>query len=266
MISFSSKTTQETMRIVSLQSGSNGNCIFIETRNTRLLFDAGISAKRARERLEFHGIDIRSADALLISHDHSDHAGNMGVFSRKFELPIWVTKQTYQAAGTKKHLGEIAQLHHFTSGETLQIGDVRIETIRTPHDAADGVAFIVDNGHVRFGIMTDLGHPFHDLKEAVQSLDAVLLESNYDPHKLQHCGYSEETKARISGKGGHISNEEAAKLLESAKSNLRWACLGHISAESNHPDLVSQTHKKILGESLPFYIASRYEVSDMFFL
>ncbi|MDR1494311.1 MAG: MBL fold metallo-hydrolase [Planctomycetaceae bacterium] len=266
MISFSKKTTQETMRIVSLQSGSNGNCIFVETQKTRLLFDAGISAKRAKERLEFHGVDACSIDALLISHDHYDHAGNMGVFSRKFKLPVWATEQTYQVAGRKKHIGEIEHLCHFTSGETLQIGDVRIETIRTPHDAADGVVFIVDNGHVRFGIMTDLGHPFHDLKEAVQSLDAVLLESNYDPHELKYCDYPEETKARIKGKGGHISNEEAAKLLDSAKSRLRWACLGHISAESNHPDLVCRTHEKILGESLPFYIASRYEVSDMFVL
>jgi len=266
MISFQIKPSHDSMKIVSLQSGSNGNCIFVETQNKRFLFDAGISAARAKERLESHNIDICSVDALLISHGHFDHAGNMGVFSRKYGLPVWATEKTFNEAANKKHIGQIERLHHFVSGETLQFDGIRIETIRTPHDAMDGVVFIIDNGHVRFGIMTDLGHVFPELKSAVQTLDAVLLESNYDPHALKHCEYTEETKARIKGKGGHISNQEAATLLNSAKSRLRWACLGHISAESNHPDIVRETHENILGNTLPFYIASRYEVSEMFIL
>jgi len=143
---------------------------------------------------------------------------------------------------------------------------VAIETIRTPHDASDGVAFIIDDGRARFGVLTDLGHVFPDLREAIRSLDAVLLESNYDPETLKHCGYTEDTKARIRGQGGHISNLEAARLIESAKLQLQWACLGHISQESNHPQLVLETHERILKGSLPLHIASRFEASEMMML
>ena len=254
------------MRIVSLQSGSNGNCVYVETQNTRLLFDAGISGSRAKERLAAHGIDIHSVDALFISHDHWDHATSMGIFNRKFGIPVWVTEATHKEVVRKKPPGHIAQLNHFVSGETIRFGDVAIETIRTPHDAIDGNVFIVDNGRVRFGVMTDLGHVFNDLKESIKSLDAVLLESNYDPESLKYCNYSDETKARIRGKSGHISNFDAARLIESAKSRLQWACLGHISQESNHPQLVLETHEHILSESLPLHIASRHEASEMLML
>jgi len=251
------------MRIVSLQSGSNGNCIYVETQSTRLLFDAGISGIRAKDRLAEHGIDICSVDALFISHDHWDHAGNMGIFNRKFGIPVWITETTYHESRRKKAIGTIERLNHFVSGETIRFGDVTIETIRTPHDATDGVVFIVDDGRARFGVMTDLGHVFPDLREAVRSLDAVLLESNYDPETLKHCGYPEETQARIRGKGGHISNHEAARLVESAKLQLQWACLGHISQESNNHELVLETHEHILGGSLPLHIASRFGMSEM---
>ena len=266
MISRIKPPAQTTMRIVSLQSGSNGNCIYVETQKTRLLFDAGISGVRAKDRLATHGLDICDVDALFVSHDHWDHAGNMGVFNRKFGIPVWVTKKTYDRASQKKSLGKIDRLNHFVSGEALRFGDVTIETICTPHDACDGVAFIIDNGHVRFGVMTDLGHVFNDLAESIKSLDAVLLESNYDPESLKYCDYPPETKARIRGKGGHISNRESARLIESARSRLQWACLGHISEESNHPQLVLEAHNELLGHSLPLHVASRYEVSEMFTL
>jgi phosphoribosyl 1,2-cyclic phosphodiesterase len=254
------------MRIISLQSGSNGNCVYIETQSTRLLIDAGISGSRAKDRLAAHGIDICSVNALLITHDHWDHAGNMGIFNRKFGLPVWVTETTHKVALQKKAIGHIAQLNYFASGETFRLGDVTIETIRTPHDASDGVAFIIDDGRVRFGVMTDLGHVFPDLREAVRSLDAVLLESNYDPEELRQCNYPDETKARIRGKGGHISNLEAARLIESAKSRLQWACLGHISQESNNHELVLATHERVLNGSLPLHIASRFEASEAMML
>ena len=266
MISRINPPAQTTMRIISLQSGSNGNCIYVETQNTRLLFDAGISGVRAKDRLAAHGLDICDVDGLFISHDHWDHAGNMGVYNRKFDIPVWVTETTHKTAAAKKSLGKISSLNHFASGEAIKFGDVTIETICTPHDASDGVAFIVDNGRVRFGIMTDLGHVFNDLKESVKSLDAVLLESNYDPHELKYCDYTDETKARIRGKGGHISNMESARLIDSAKSRLRWACLGHISEESNHPQLVRETHFQLLQDAIPLHIASRYEVSEIYTL
>ena len=200
------------MHVISLQSGSNGNCIYVEAGGVKLLFDAGISGIQAKERLALHGRDVASVDAVLISHDHVDHSRSMGIFHRKFGLPIYVTAKTYRAA-SRYGLGEIDDLRHFCAGETLRFGKVTVETISTPHDGVDGVVFVVDDGKHRLGILTDLGHVFGDLEGVIGSLDAVLLESNYDPDMLANGPYPDWLKERIEGPGGHISNFEAAELL-----------------------------------------------------
>ena len=132
----------------------------------------------------------------------------------------------------------------------------------TTHDVPEGVCFVVDNGMVRLGIMTDLGFPFLGLKETIATLDGVYLESNYDIEMLENGGYPDELKRRIRSNEGHLSNEEAANLLKSGK-RLRWACLGHLSANNNTPEAVLKIHREILGEVLPLYIAPRLEVSEM---
>jgi len=251
------------MKVISLQSGSNGNCIYVETDGVRLLFDAGISGIQAEERLALHGRDVTGLNALLISHDHTDHARSMGVFHRKFGLPVYVTAKTHYAA-SRYRLGEINDLNHFCAGESLRFGEVVVETISTPHDGVDGVAFVVDDGTHRLGVLTDLGHVFSDLKAVIGSLDAVLLESNYDPEMLASGSYPDWLKERIEGPGGHISNLESAELLRAAASKrMKWACLGHLSHDNNAPDLALETHRKILGERLPLYVATRYEPSGV---
>jgi len=252
------------MKFLSLQSGSNGNCIYVETRGLRLLFDAGISGRQAQQRLASHDRDIRMVDALLISHNHSDHARSMGIFQRKFGMPILTTPRTLAAARSTAPLGELSEIYEFTSGDRLDFGEVTVETIPTPHDGVDGVAFVVDDGRHRLGILTDLGHVFHQLPQVIDTLDAVLLESNYDPAMLANGPYPEFLKARISGHGGHLSNFEAAHLLRSSgQSQLRWACLGHLSEHNNTPDLVLRTHRHVLGPRLPIVVASRYQAGEM---
>lgn len=251
------------MRVISLQSGSNGNSIYVESDGVRLLFDAGLSGIQVKRRLAAHGRDAGSIQAVLISHDHVDHSRNMGVLNRKFRLPVYVTQETYWAA-SRYQLGEIGDLRHFHSGETLRFGHVAVETIATPHDAEDGVAFVVDDGKHRLGILTDLGHVFNGLGEAIASLDAVLLESNYDPEMLANGSYPPWVKARIAGPTGHISNLEAAELLSSfASRKMKWACLGHLSHDNNTPALALGTHRKVLGHKLPIFVATRYEASGL---
>jgi phosphoribosyl 1,2-cyclic phosphodiesterase len=251
------------MRVISLQSGSNGNCIYVESGGVRLLFDAGISGRQAQQRLASQGRDIASVDALLISHDHVDHSRSMGIYHRKFGLPIYATAKTYRAA-KRYDLGEIDDLRHFVAGETLQFGPVRVETVSTPHDGVDGVVFVVDDGRRRLGILTDLGHVFGELESLVGSLDAVVLESNYDPEMLAGGPYPEFLKKRIEGPGGHISNFEAAEVLRcNAPDRMQWACLAHLSEDNNRPSLAVQTHRHVLGTRMPVYVATRYEVSDV---
>ncbi len=251
------------MQVISLQSGSNGNCIYVEANGVKLLFDAGLSGIQVKERLALHGRDVNAVDAVLISHDHVDHSRSMGILHRKFGLPIYATAKTYQAASRYK-LGEIEDLRHYRSGETLRCGKVSVETIATPHDAEDGVVFVVDDGQHRLGILTDLGHVFNGLADVIKSLDAVLLESNYDPEMLANGSYPEWLKGRIAGPAGHISNFEAAELLQTAASRrMKWACLGHLSQDNNTPKLALATHRRILGERLPLFVATRYEASGV---
>jgi phosphoribosyl 1,2-cyclic phosphodiesterase len=250
------------MLTIPLQSGSNGNCVYVEAGGVRLLIDAGISGVQAQRRLAEFDREITKVDAVLISHDHADHTSCMGVYHRKFALPVYVTKNTLAAAGRWRSLGKIDDPRFFCAGETLRFGGVTVETIPTPHDGVDGVGFVIDDGQRRLGVLTDLGHVFADLPTVVRSLDAVVLESNYDPDLLADGEYPVFLKKRIAGPGGHLSNIEAAELLASVNGRLRWACLAHLSQENNHPQLALRTHHKVLGRRLPLHVASRHAVSD----
>jgi phosphoribosyl 1,2-cyclic phosphodiesterase len=255
-----------TMTAISLQSGSNGNCIYVETCGKKLLFDAGISGVQAEERLAAHGRDIRTIDAVIISHDHSDHIRHAGVLQRKYGLPVYVTPATFAAASARCTLGKMKDVRHFRSNDKLVFGDVLVHAIPTPHDGVDGSAFVIEAKAKRLGILTDLGHVFKDLVHIVASLDAVFLESNYDPDMLAHGPYPAYLKQRIKGPRGHISNIEAAEVLlrASAGNRLQWACLSHLSEQNNNPDVALRTHRKILSEHFLLHVADRYKVSEIF--
>lgn len=254
----------DTMNVIVLQSGSAGNCCYVESRGVALLFDAGITGRQAEVRLAQHRRSIRDVKGLLISHDHRDHTASMGVYHRRFGLPLHITEKTL--AATKANLAPTIgrEVRPFVAGATLDFGPVHVETIPTPHDAVDGVAFVVDDGEVRLGILTDLGHLFPQLSAVLATLDAVVLESNYDPQLLERGPYSQALKDRIRGPRGHLSNEEAAELLRTAGSaRLRWACLAHLSAENNEPRLAVATHQRQGRPNLPLWVASRSEASAM---
>ena len=151
-------------------------------------------------------------------------------------------------------------VHGFAAGGAIDFGTVRVETLPTPHDASDGVAFVVDDGEQRLGILTDLGHCFAGLGELVATLDAVIIESNYDPKMLAEGPYPVFLQERIRGPHGHLSNFEAAQLVRDwASPRLKWACLGHLSEHNNLPELALSTARKTLGQYLPVRTASRYE-------
>jgi len=252
------------MEVISLQSGSSGNCTYVESGGVRLLIDAGISGRRAEQRLASHGKDIRDVDALIISHDHRDHTCAMGIFHRKFGLPIYTTRRTYETARRGMNLGKIDDVQFFTAGDSLKFDHVSLESLETPHDAADGVVFVVDDDLHRLGVLTDLGHVFGELPTLVSSLDAVLIESNHEEAMLREGMYPEFLKKRISGPRGHISNLDSARLLEkAASSRLQWACLAHLSDENNVPQVALQTHRQVLGEAFPLSCADRQAAGEL---
>lgn len=246
----------------SCQSGSNGNCIFVQAGRTRLLFDAGISGLQAQRRLARHGQDIARADALLLSHDHSDHARGAGVFQRKFGLPIHATAATLRAC--KAMIAPVEDVRSFKAGQTLEIGEAIVHTIPTPHDGADGVCFVVEHDRRRLGVLTDLGFVFPELEELLPTLDAVYLESNYDPRMLANGPYPPHLQARIRGDSGHLANAQAAELLRDfSDGRLQWAALAHLSQTNNTPELALKTARRVLGRrALDLHVASRYDATD----
>jgi len=252
------------MRAFSLQSGSNGNCIYVETAGVKLLFDAGINGLLAETRLAARGIDIRNVDAVIISHDHGDHVRFAGIYHRKYALPLYVTRRTWETSKKRHPLGKIGEINFFLSDGKFTLGEVTIQAIPTPHDGVDGAAFVVTSGNKRLGILTDLGHSFDGLEDIVSTLDAAFIESNYDPDMLSKGTYPAVLKKRIRGPEGHLSNAEAAELLRTASAgNLRWACLSHLSEHNNSAPLAIETHRRIVNPRMPLYIASRYASSQV---
>jgi phosphoribosyl 1,2-cyclic phosphodiesterase len=250
---------------LSLQSGSNGNCVFVDADGVRLLVDAGISGKQTQLRLASHGIDIRTIQGILISHEHTDHVACAHVLQKKFGLPLYVTTKTWSAVKRCRPVAPNGVVHVFSAGDTLKIGGVRVETIPTPHDAVDGVAFVVDTGKRRLGVLTDLGHVFDGLGSAVASLDGVFLESNYDPEMLAAGGYPLWLQRRIEGPAGHLSNRESAELLrEHGRKRLAWACLAHLSENNNTPDRALATHRGKGGHRVALHLARRDGATDVF--
>ena len=248
----------------SLQSGSNGNAIYVESNGVRLLFDAGISGRLAERRMARYGRDIRDLDAVIISHDHRDHVRCAGVYQRKFGLPIYITRPSLEAAAAWCDLGQLTDVRHFRSGDLLTFGDTTVRTIRTAHDAVDGVAFVVEGDGRRLGILSDLGHPFEGLLDILESVDGAYLECNYDPDMLEAGEYPPRVRARIKGPGGHLSNDESAELLRACnRERPQWLAVAHLSAENNRPDLAIEAQHRAVGRSYPVYLAPRDGCSEL---
>jgi len=265
MTSFDVAAKLGDMEVISLQSGSSGNCVFVRIGQIRLLFDAGISGRKAQNRLALHGHDIHDVDALIVSHDHSDHVSGLGPIHRRFGLPVHMTSATQRVVERKRNTGRLSKVHNFRAGERISFGDVNVHTIPTPHDAVDGVCFVVEDlvEGTRFGLMTDLGHHFRELNDWIGDLDALMIESNYDLTMLRNGFYPNHLKQRIAGNGGHLSNEDAARLVrDHGGASLQWVCLAHLSDENNTPEFATQTCRRYVHNDLQVFCADRRDVID----
>lgn len=250
------------MQTFSLQSGSNGNAFYVEAAGVRLLFDCGIPARLVAERLAAHGRDAARIDALILSHEHTDHLSGAGALHRRFHMPIYASMGT--ARFGRELLGAVDALHTFGAGERIEFGPVTVWTFRTPHDAAEPVCFVVEHERTRLGILTDLGAPTARLAELFESLDAAYLESNYDPEMLRRGPYPIDLQQRIRGGRGHISNDQSAVLAAAgARRRLQWVAAAHLSEVNNAPELALAAHREQVGREFPVYVASRHAVSDV---
>ena len=254
----------------SLYSGSSGNSLFVESQNTKILVDAGVSCKKIEKALEDIDVNPSTLDGILITHEHTDHVQGLGTLSKKFDLPVFVNQETLDAMPTQKDKFSDKNIKTFKVTEKFEIGDLTINPFSIPHDAANPCGFNIYKDDKKISIATDIGHITNSiLKELEESL-FIMLEANYDPNVLKCSTYPFNLKTRIAGPTGHLSNEMAGKTISYLiKSGLKNAMLGHLSKESNFPELAYKTVVDELLEnnynenSLLLSVASRTEHSKL---
>ena len=232
------------MEIASICSGSSGNCILVKSGDTNILVDVGVPKKRIEEGLEFFNTLPNEIDAILITHEHSDHIRGLGVFLRAHPVSVFATKGTIENILNSSSLGEVNEelLEEIDSDEEFFVGDVKINPISTSHDATDSVCYRFDDGEKSCAIVTDLGYYHDEIVESLQDLNAILVEANHDLKMLEVGPYPYPLKMRIWGDEGHLSNEACGQLLsEIISDKMQYIILGHLSKDNNYPDLAFET-------------------------
>ncbi len=226
----------------SLYSGSTGNSLFVESDHSKILIDAGESAKKIENALSLYGVDATDLNAIIVTHEHIDHIKSLGTLSKKYNIPVYANKETWNAMPDqeKKILDENKKF--FIPNNDFQINDLIISPFKIPHDAANPCGFNIKNKDKKISIATDLGHISEEIVHNLENSSFALLESNYDLNTLKCSKYPYLLKQRISGPNGHLSNADTGKLISTLiKSGLSSVLLGHLSKENNFPELAYRT-------------------------
>ena len=254
-------------RLCPIASGSSGNCTYIEAGDQRLLVDIGISGKKVIAGLEYIDVDPSSINGILITHEHSDHIKGIGIYSRKYHVPIYATQKAWDKLLQDKMIGTVKEENiRVIEKETyLKMDDLKILPYGIYHDAVDPVGYI-------FALTTDIGTIDERILNFLKGVDGILLEFNHDIHMLEAGTYPFPLKKRILSDVGHLNNDAAAKaLVDIYHPGLKWVVLGHLSKDNNVPDLAYITAKQALeevhvkvGEEIEVFVAKRDEVSKCF--
>ena len=262
------------MRLCSIASGSSGNCIYVGSDNTHLLVDTGISKKRIDAGLKELEIKGEELDGILITHEHSDHIQGLGVFSRKYGVPVYATPGTIEGIKGYSSLGKLPEgiLHPIHIDESFTLGDITVDPFRISHDANEPSGYRMNCGDKSVAVATDLGIYDEYTVSRLKNLDAVLLEANHDIHMLEVGSYPYPLKRRVMGDKRHLSNELSGRLLcDILHDNLKHIVLGHLSKENNYARLAYETVKLEVtlgdtgfkGEDLHMFVAGRDTVSEI---
>ncbi len=262
------------MELCSIASGSSGNCIYAGTENSHILVDAGISGKRIENGLNEIGLKTEEIQGILVTHEHVDHIRSLGVLARRYGIPVYATRGTLNWIFEHRAIGKVDEslFHAIAPEQEFEIGDMTIRPIRTSHDAAEPVAYLMRQGEKTMAVLTDLGTYDDDLVAKLQGLDVLLLEANHDVHMLQAGSYPYYLKRRILGERGHLSNESSGQLLgRLLHDRFQKVVLGHLSKENNYPELafeavqleVTMSDCPYCGSDFPIQVAKRDQVSEM---
>jgi phosphoribosyl 1,2-cyclic phosphodiesterase len=247
-----------------LASGSKGNAFYVSDGQSAVLFDAGLSGIEIQRRMKQRDLDPQTLDAIIVSHEHADHVHGVGVLSRRFHLPVYISPRTQNAAGA---LGKLHGLQHFECGRSFQIRQMKIRPFSLSHDAKDPAGFTIGINGQKIGIATDLGIATAMVKTHLQDCSVLILEANHDMEMLINGPYPWPLKQRIKGRSGHLSNAETGRLLqELAHSRLRHIVLAHLSETNNTPEKA----RSAVAQALPqmaerLTVACQHECGELIF-
>lgn len=232
-------TTMPRVDLIVLGSGSSGNTAVIRTDSGVLLIDAGLSAKKTLQRLCSAGIEPADITAVLLTHEHGDHAGGLPVLLRSLRCPVYASRLTASEVREQDERNAAADWRLFVTGSTFAIGSFQVTAFSVPHDASDPVGFTIRHGSLSIGILTDLGHVNHSVVHHVTGVHCLFVEANHDEAMLQSDTRRPlSIKQRILSPHGHLSNRAAADLVSRARTNaLRHVVLGHLSRDCNTSEL-----------------------------
>ena len=263
------------MRMCSIASGSSGNCIYVGSDDTHLLIDTGISKKRIEEGLKKLEIKGDELDGILITHEHSDHIQGLGVFSRKYEVPVYATPGTIEGIRGCSSLGRIPEglLHPIHTDSPFILGDVTVNPFAISHDANEPSGYRLECRGKSVAVAQQIWENTTSIPWSISRIwTPSLLEANHDIHMLEVGGYPYYLKQRILGDKGHLSNELSGRLLcDILHDNLKHIVLGHLSKENNYARLAYETVKLEVtladndyrGDELDMFVAERDTVSDI---
>ncbi len=256
------------MQVSVLASGSKGNSIFVEIGGTKLLVDAGISARRIKKSLGEIAVGVEELDGILITHEHRDHIGGLRTLSKQYGLPIYTREDTFRAMYCA---AEIPTSCCRPIGSAFEIGQLSIEAFNISHDAADPVGYAICCRDLKCTIATDLGFVSSSVQAALDNSDLLVLEANHDPDLLRQGSYPWPLKQRILSNRGHLSNNDAAWALVRMKKKQTQVLLAHLSEENNRPAVAQATICDIierqgcgLGDELAIHLAKPNETVTLF--
>lgn len=258
------------MKFCSLYSGSSGNSLFVQGEDTKILVDAGVSTKKITEALTSIDVDLKEINAIIVTHEHIDHIRSIGTLANKYNIPIYANLGTWNGIENEKSVANIENRNYFKIGEEFEIGDLKINSFSTSHDAMDSCGFTIENDGKKLSIATDLGEMTKEVSDSLKRSKFLLLESNYEPELLRMCSYPYLLKRRIASETGHLSNNDAGKTISKlVEYGLENVMLGHLSKESNFPELAQKTvlnemvQNGIKQNEIELAVASRIEPSKV---
>jgi phosphoribosyl 1,2-cyclic phosphodiesterase len=241
---FSREADSPLLRFASLGSGSRGNATLVEVAGTCVMVDCGFSVSETKRRLARLGKTPDDITAILVTHEHSDHIGGVAAFARRFATPVWMTAGTSVAHADT----EVPCLDWFSGHAPFAIGDLHVTPFPVPHDAREPCQFVFSDGAARLGILTDTGSITTHIRQLLDGCDALLLECNHDAALLANGPYPPLLKRRVGGRLGHLSNAQAAQLLDDLDTGaLRHLVAAHLSDKNNRPELARAALAAALG-------------------